>query len=148
MRAKPNLVLLLATISVALISGLAVSGILSTSRTVGTSGTVKAINVEVYWDSECTQVVSDVDWGFCEPNSTVEKTVYVKNNGNAPMNLSMTYSDWNPTEAGNYLSLTWNQEGTQIVADAVIQAVLTLSISDTITGITEFSFNIVIEGTG
>ena len=148
MRAKPNLVLLLATISVALISGLAVSGILSTSRTVGTSGTVKAINVEVYWDSECTQVVSDVDWGFCEPNSTVEKTVYVKNNGNAPMTLNMSYSGWSPAEAGDYISLTWNQEGTQIAADAVVQAILTLSISDTITGITEFSFNIVIEGTG
>ena len=148
MKAKPNLALLLVTLAVALVGGLAVSGILSASRTVGTSGTVKAINVEVYWDSECTQVVSDVDWGFCEPDSTVEKIIYVKNNGNVPMNLSMSYSDWNPTEAWNYLSLTWNREGTQIAADAVVQAVLTLSISDTITGITEFSFNIVIEGTG
>jgi len=78
----------------------------------------------------------------------VEKTVYIKNNGNAPITKNMSYSDWSPTEAGDYISLTWNQEGTQLTADAVVQAVLTLSISDTITGITEFSFNILIEGTG
>ncbi len=148
MRAKPNIALLLVTISVALVGGLAVSGILSTSRTIGTSGTVKAINVEVYWDSECTQVVNDMDWGFWEPNSIVNKTVYIKNTGNAPLTLSMSYAGWSPVEAGEYITLSWDKEGTQIVADEVVQAILTLSISNTITGITDFSFNIVIEGTG
>jgi hypothetical protein len=148
MRAKPNLALLLVIISVALVGALAVSGILSTSRTIGSSGTVKAINVEVYWDSECTQVVSEVDWGFCDPGSTIDKTVYIKNTGNAPLALSMTYSGWSPTEASDYISLSWDSEGAEIAAGSVKTAVLTLSISETITGIMDFSFNIVIEGTG
>jgi hypothetical protein len=147
-RVNLNLTLLLVTVSLALVGGLAVSGILSASRTIESSGTIKAINVQVYWDSECTQVVSEVDWGFCDPDSIVTKTVYVKNTGNTPMTLSMSYSGWDPAEAGDYMSLSWDKEGEQITADEVVTAVLSLSISETITGITEFSFNIVIEGTG
>lgn len=148
MRAKHNLALILATISTSLISAFVVSGILSTSRTVETSGTVKAINVDIYWDVNCTQVVSDVDWGFCEPDSTVDKIVHIKNNGNAPMTLNMSCSGWSPEGVDDYISLSWDRQGSIIAADEVVPAVLTLSILDTITDITDFSFNIVIEGTG
>jgi len=121
---------------------------LTTSRTVGSSGTVKAINVEVYWDIDCTQVVSDIDWGILEPGDNATKTVYVKNTGNAALTLSMTYSGWDPTEAGGYITLSWDKESSTVDPDGVTGAILTLSVSDSISGITTFSFNITIEGTG
>jgi hypothetical protein len=72
----------------------------------------------------------------------------VKNTGNAPMNLSQYASGWNPVDAEFYLTLSWDLEGMVISADEVLQAVLTLHVSSDISGITDFAFNIIIEGTG
>jgi len=148
LRVKQNLGVLLLTVVVALAGGLAVSGILTTSRTLSSSGSVKAINVEVYWDLACTQVVSSVDWGTPEPGDVVNRTVYVKNTGSAQMTLALFDSGWNPAVAANYITLSWDREGALIDAGGVVEAVLTLTVSGSITGITDFSFNIVIEGTG
>ena len=148
MGSKSVLPLLLVSVGLALVGAVAVTGILTASRTIGSSGTVKAINVEVYWDIEGTNVVSEIDWGSIEPNESVIKTVYVKNTGNTAMTLSMTYSGWVPDEAGDDLTLSWDREGVTVDPDAVLAAVLTLSVSDSISGIDGFSFNIVIEGTG
>ena len=139
---------LIVAVLLALLSGLTVSGLLTTSKTLSSSGSVKAINVEVYWDGLCTQVVNSVDWGTPEPGEVANQTVYIKNLGSAPLNVSMTTSNWTPVEAANYITLAWDREGASIDPDQVLQALLTLTVSDTITGIIDFSFNIVIEGTG
>lgn len=135
-------------VSLALVGGTAVTGILSSSKTIGSSGTVKAINVGVYWDSGCTNAMSTIDWGTIEPNTTVTRTLYIKNTGNSPMTLNMTCSGWNPSAAATYMTLTWNREGALVNAAAVVAAVLTLNVSNSVTGITDFSVNIVIAGTG
>jgi len=139
---------ILAAVVLALASSLVVSGLLTVSKTLTSTGSVKAINVEVFWDLACTQVVSSIDWGTPEPGDSVSRTVYVKNSGSAPMNVSLSASGWAPAEAGNYLTMSWDREGATVAADEVVQAVLTLDVSGSITGITDFSFDIVIEGTG
>ena len=145
-RSRPTLLLL--SIALSLVGAAAVTGLLTTSRTIGSSGTVKAINVEVYWDIGCTDVVDQIGWGTFEPGDSPSKTIYIKNAGNAALTLNMTYSGWNPTDAGDHIALSWDVEGATIDQDGVVAAVLTLSVSDSISDITDFSFNIVIEGTG
>ena len=147
MKNTKNLGILVAVV-LALASSLVVSGLLTVSKTLSSTGSVKAINVEVFWDLACTQVVSSIDWGTPEPGDSISRTVYVKNTGSAPMNVSLSASGWVPVEVGNYLTLSWDREGAVVTADVVVQAVLTLDVSGSITGITDFSFNIVIEGTG
>ena len=147
MKNTKNLGILVAVV-LALASSLVVSGLLTVSKTLSSTGSVKAINVEVFWDLACTQVVSSIDWGTPEPGDSVNRTVYVKNSGSAPMNVSLSASGWVPVEAGNYLTMSWDREGAEVAADEVVQAVLTLDVSGSITGITDFSFDIVIEGTG
>lgn len=139
---------ILAIAALAITSGLVVSGLLTVSKTLTSTGSVKAINVEVYWDLACTQVVSSIDWGTPEPGDSINQTVYIKNTGTAPMNLSLSTSGWVPVEAGNYLTLSWNSEGAVVAAEGIVQALLTLDVSSSVTGITDFSFDIVIEGTG
>jgi len=139
---------IIAIIALAITSGLVVSGLLTVSKTLSSTGTVKAINVEVYWDSSCTQVVNSIDWGTPGPGDTVSQTVYVKNGGNAQMNISLTVSGWSPVGAGSYLGVSWDREDAVVAAGGVVQAVITLDVSSSITGITDFSFDIVIEGTG
>jgi hypothetical protein len=148
LRIRPNQGVLLLAVSLALVAGFAVSGLLTTQRILSSSGSVKAINVEVYWNIECTQVVISVDWGIPEPGESINKTIYVKNSGTSPMNLSMSCSGWDPVEAGSYLTLSWDREGAIVDAGEVIPAVLMLSVSPSVTGITDFSFDVVIEGTG
>jgi len=142
-----NLGILVAVV-LALASSLVVSGLLTVSKTLSSTGSVKAINVEVFWDLACTQVVSSIDWGTPEPGDSVNRTVYVKNSGSAPMNVSLSASGWVPVEAGNYLTMSWDREGAEVAAEGFVQALLTLDVSGSITGITDFSFDIVIEGTG
>ena len=144
---KPRMTLL-GLLALALIGSFGVYGLLTSSRNISSSGTVKAINVEVYWDQGCTQIVENVDWGYAEPGDAVSRTIYIKNSGNVPLTLGLSYSDWVPTEAGDFITLEWDQEGTTINAGDIQQAALTLTISDVITGVTDFSFNIVIEGSG
>ena len=139
---------ILAIAALAIFSGLVVSGLLTVSKTLSSTGTVKAINVEVYWDLACTQVVSSIDWGTPGPGDSVSQTVYVKDDGNAPMNVGLSASGWSPVGADTYLGVSWDREGALIAAGGVLQAVITLDVSSSITGITNFSFDIVIEGTG
>lgn len=148
MKINPRIGILVLSISLALVGSLAVMGQLSTSKTLSSTGAIKGINVEVYWDVECTQVVNSVDWGIPEPGDSLIRTIYVKNIGNSPMTLNMSCSGWDPAEAESYLSVSWDRDGATIDADEVVSAVLTLSVSDLISGITDFSFNIIIQGTG
>lgn len=116
--------------------------------TLPNTGTVKAIGVGVYWDGSCNNLVSSIDWGTVNPGSTKEVTVYVKNEGNAPETLSLEAENWNPSTASSYLSVTWDYGGQVIDVGGVVQVTLSLSVSDTIEGITSFSFDIVITGSG
>lgn len=121
---------------------------LSASRTISSLGTMKAVDVEVYWDSGCTDTVSAINWAIIEPGYSGTKTIHVKNTGNAPLTLNMICSDWTPAEAETHITLSWNKEDIVIPPGVVLDTVLTLSVSAAISGITDFSFNIIVEGTG
>ena len=148
MRLKPKLSLLFVTVSLAIVGALAVSGVITTSRTLSSRGSIKAANIQVYRDIQCTQVIDELDWGFPEPGESIERTVFIKNTGNYPLTLSMSYGNWSPAEAGNHITLSWDREGAAVGVGDVVQAVLTLDVSASISGITNFSFDIFIEGTG
>lgn len=137
------------TIAVAgIIASVLAAGLLMAYQRVPNSGNVKAVGVGVYWDNACTNNVTSIDWGFLEPGATVNKTVYIKNEGNTPMVLNMTTDNWNPASASENITLSWNREGYVLNTTApVVQAILTLSVSSNISGVTSFSFDIIITGT-
>lgn len=143
---KQNTGVLAVSIALAMVGSLAVTGLVTTSKTLSSASYVRGVNVEVYWDSQCTQVVDSVDWGSPEPGGSIGRTVYVKNPGNTKMTLGMSSSSWSPAAAESYLSITWERQGATIDVDEVVQATLNLAVSDLITEVADFSFNIVIEG--
>jgi len=120
----------------------------SVSVYLSSVGTVKALGVGVYWDSACSQTVSSIDWGLAEPGAVKNVTVYIRNEGNAPVTLSMQTANWNPANSADYISLSWNYSGQTIGANQVVAVTLSLSISSNIQGITTFSFDIVVVGSG
>src|SRR3990170_136680 len=76
------------------------SGVLISTKTITSSGTVVSVNVGIYLDNACQQTV------------------------------------------------TWNREGATLTANQVAAATLTLSVSPSISGVTTFSFDVIITGTG
>ena len=134
------------TVVVIAVMGLMVSalGSLVATRTVTNSGSVTAVGVGVYSDSDCTTALSAISWGTVNPGDVKTYTVYVKNTGNVPVTLSMTVSNWNPSSASSYITLTWNKEKYVLPATQVVPAVLTLTVSSSVSGVASFSFDITI----
>jgi len=129
--------------------GLVVSavGTLVATQTISSSGSVSAIGVGVYSDSGCTTALSTISWGALSPGGVMTFTMYVKNTGTVSVTLNMTVSGWSPASASSYITLTWNQEQTMLAVGQVVTAVLTLTVSSSITGVTTFSNDITITGT-
>jgi archaellum component FlaG (FlaF/FlaG flagellin family) len=137
-----------AVIAIAFV-GLMVSalGALTATQTISSSGSITAVGVGVYKDSGCTTVLSTISWGILNPGNVTTYTMYVKNTGSTSATLNMTTSGWSPASASSYIKLTWNQEKTVLTTGQVATAVLTLSVSSSISNVTSFSFNIIITGT-
>jgi hypothetical protein len=123
------------------------TGLLSINQTISSTGAVTAINVGVYSDSACTNELTSLDWGTISPGNSQDITIYLKNTGNAQITLSMTTTNWTPASADGPITLTWDKENTTLNPNQETTATLTLSISESINGITNFSFDIVITGT-
>jgi hypothetical protein len=122
-------------------------GVLSNSKSIQTSGTVKAVNVAVYWNSACTNTTTTVNWGTLSPATSNTITLYIRNEGNTAVKLNLTTQNWNPTNTPNYMGLTWNRQDQTLNAGTTTTANLTLTVFSNITGITNFSFDIIIAGT-
>jgi len=140
-------VILAVVMTVTVVSVLAAT-LLTAYQRVPNAGNVRAVGVGVYWDSDCTNNVTDINWEFLEPGETASKTVYIKNKGSIPVVLNMTTDNWDPTSASDNITLSWNREGYVLNTTVpVVQTVLTLSVSSDISGVTNFSFDIIITGT-
>ena len=142
---------ILAAIAAITIAGLLlvqVTSIIQVSSTLSNVGTVKAIGIGVYWNAGFTNRTTTFNWGTIDPGSQKAFTVYIHNEGNTAITLSQSASNWNPSAASNYLTLTWNYNGQTINAGGNVQVTLTLTASPSITGITVFSFDIILTGSG
>ena len=127
-------------------------GSLVATRTVSNTGNITvvtppSVQLGVYSDSGCTSALSSVSWGTLNAGGTATATIYLKNEGNVPVTLSISASNWNPSSASSYFTLTWNRAGYVLAVGASVQAVLSLTVSSSITGITTFSFDITITAT-
>jgi hypothetical protein len=119
-----------------------------TSKTLSNSGSVKAIGVGIYQYQNCTSPVSSINWGILNPGSNNNVTVYIRNEGNSVAHLTLNTANWNPSTASNYMTLTWNYAGQSLNVNQVIAVEFTLSVSSSISGITNFSFATTIIASG
>jgi hypothetical protein len=142
---------ILAAVAVITIAGLLlvqVTSIIQTSSTLSSVGTIKGAGIGVYWDAGFANRTTAINWGTLDPGSQKAFTVYIRNEGSSAITLSQSASNWNPSSASNYLTLTWNYNGQTINAGSSIQVTMTLTASSTITGIATFSFDIILIGSG
>jgi len=120
--------------------------LLLNATTIQRVGAVEAVGeIGVYWDSKCTNAVLSIDWGTLKPGAVKNVSVYIRNEGNETVSLSIKTENWDPSSAYTYMILSWNYMGQSISVSKVAQVTLTLSISTKISGITNFRFDIIIE---
>jgi len=121
---------------------------ISTSQSVQLNGQVTtSANLGVYSNSACTTPLSSINWGTLPVGGNITQTIYIKNTGvGLSLALNMGTSNWSPASADGPIILTWNQGGTRLQPGQSIAANLTLTVSPTITDVTNFNVQINITG--
>lgn len=149
---KP-LIAIVIILFVTLIASSLILGKFSSYRLIGAQGDIETPPfIGIYWDNNGTNPVQNITWGSLQPNFTVNKTFYIRNQGTKEINLTLRAENWNPSNLSSYMSLTWNYDGTLIQPKEKIQVTLSLSTSpdpdfvDFIIAndLSTFTFNIVI----
>jgi len=111
-------------------------------------GRIKTVGVGVYADPQCTQVAGEIDWGIIPQGGTSTVSLFIKNTGNSNVTLSLTSEAWEPSAAQQYMTLSWDYAGGWLVPAQVVAVNFRLDVSQSITGITDFSFDIVVTAQG
>lgn len=170
MKKSAQIIATLAVLSLVFIGGFSAVGLLQSTERVSSSGLIvqpppppppppsppsppppspppePSIEIDVYSDSACTLVMSDVVWGDIEVGSSASQTVYVENSGDDGVILSLSTENWSPGDASDYLQFSWDYDGSTIASGEVRGIVLTLSVASSVSGVDTFSFDIVITG--
>ena len=115
---------------------------------VSSHASLKALGVEVYWNPDQTAPVTSINWGILEPGDTKNVTIYVANRGNVPITLTLSTGNWLPAGAADFIALNWDYDGSLLAAAEARQVILSLHTDPAIVGITSFSFDITITGSG
>jgi hypothetical protein len=120
----------------------------ATSKNVAYANSVRGVGVGIYWDQNCTNRTLSLGWGVIEPGSNSTLMVYVRNEGDSAVSLWLRTFNWTPSVASDYMTLNWTYSGRILSANEVIPIELILNVSPTISGITDFSVDLVITATG
>ena len=99
--------------------------------------------IGIYWDAGCTKTVSSIDWGVLSPGQTKEVVVYVRNEGNQSVSLTLTPMNYSPANASDFLNFTWTCVEAGVAPGKTFQVTQSLYVSPNTGGISAFSFNIV-----
>jgi hypothetical protein len=101
-------------------------------------GTIKTIGVETYWDPNGENRRENLTWNEIEIQklgwdevkvNPVNTTLYVKSVSNFRVTLNMSLTDWNPVEISDYLTISWDYNGTILNPGEIIPVTMTLSAS-------------------
>jgi len=119
-------------------------GLMTITVVIPTTGMVVAVGLKIFQDPELSTPLTEVDWGVMEPGSSETRTAYVQSVANVDVTLNMTTTMWEPPEAATSIRLTWDAEDALLHPGESVPVVFTLYISEDISGIDAFSFDIVL----
>jgi len=131
-------------IVIVLFASQTILGQFSSLRLIGSTGKVTFRGVGVYWDANCSSRVDSLDWESVAPGSNVTKTVFIRNEGNEESDLFLNTTNWSPSNAADYITLTWDYNDYTLYPGQTREVMLTLSIALITEGIKDFNFDIII----
>jgi hypothetical protein len=109
-------------------------------------GKVYVVGIAAYEDQPCTIKATSIDWGDIYAGDSKNRTLYFRNEGNLPVNLTYYVDNWSPPQASNILSVSWNYLSGTVLSPAEISpiAIILTSIFAEL-DFSSFSFDITIE---
>jgi len=111
----------------------------------GGSPAEESLLAGVFSDSECKTTLTDLDWGSLFAGESTTRTFYIKNTGDSSFSMNISATNWNPIEAEEYLQLTWNHDNKTVLSSLnVVPVAFTLYVSPLVSGITSYSFDIIV----
>ena len=131
---------------VGLVLGAVVMGAAVTLVQIQNIGTIRSIGVEVYADAGLSQILSQIAWGTLDPGESASFSAWIKNTGSDAQRLVLWTENWIPTDAQNFIVLSWDYANSWIPAGDSLQVEFTLSVAPTIDGVSSFSFDIWVKG--
>ncbi|MDH5686277.1 MAG: hypothetical protein OEZ48_00200 [Candidatus Bathyarchaeota archaeon] len=116
------------------------------TRSGGASGDTVHEDLHVYWDEDGGEEVQQISWGTLYPGDSKTNTLYLKNEGNPViLKVNITTGNWNPPEAEQYLTFTAAIEKDVLSPKETTLTIWTLQVDPQITGVKEFSFDIIVD---
>lgn len=137
-----RMVLLLSIVISVLLSAYVARALLFSSVKIPVVGIVKTVGINAYSDFECSIPLTAIDWGHLEPATSLDRFIYLRNEGNIPVVLYLSTENWVPARASTYISLNWNYTEVIISPNEVVAVMLTLTIEPNIENVESFSFDI------
>lgn len=83
-----------------------------------------------------------------EPGETQNIQVLVKSDSNTNVSLSLVTQNWMPASASLYLAISWDVENAVLEPYASVVATLTLTVSPSTSGVTNWICDTIIIGRG
>jgi len=105
-----------------------------------------SLTLHVWKDPAKSAALTEIDWGELEPGSSKNVTAYVEDAGTVPCVLSLATENWSSEQAATYIALVWDAEGAELQPGEMRQVVFTLCVAREISGVSAFSFDVVIWG--
>jgi len=111
---------------------------------------VADVDLTCYADSTTTIELINLQWGTILPTQTKTKDIWVENNANIPLEISLVAQDWLPVGIETYLTFSYSSGGVWLdypILQPHERAPIIVSIvagSDAPSG--DFSFTIVVHG--
>jgi len=122
------LIMIIAIASVAVTTTISILLSKTTNLTVPSLGTVKTIGVETYWDQNRENKTEEINWDEIWVGSSKNLTLYIQSVSNYKITINLNVTDWNPANISEYMTLSWDYNGTLFNPGETIQVTLTLSI--------------------
>jgi len=108
------------------------------------------VGVSVFEDPQLNTIITEIDWGTIlvndkTVNTTVTKTIYLQNTGNATGTYFLNTYNWDNINVESFIILSWDFVGT-LEPDVAVPVILTLTVLPNIPlSVTSFTFDIIID---
>ena len=106
-------------------------------------GTIRTSGIKAYGDTELKNEATNITWGRLYPGSEPNVTLYLRSISNIQITLDMTTENWTfnsssneivygPANSTEYMTLSWDYNGSILNPGQVIQTVFSLRVENTI----------------
>jgi len=112
-----------------------VLAIMTSSKTIPSSGSINAFKVGVYSNAGCTTPLDSITFDTISPGYNTNKTVFIRNDatsGGKSMSLSMTVTNWGstPPNGSTVVYIAFNSTGVTLAPTISCAANITLTALD------------------